>query len=111
MEGWKELIDSSLSTPRVLELYLRLRLLLKELGHTEKSIQRIKSGPQRLWNFRTELHNQIQKLYQLTTDYGFDVTYPEFVDYLEQKFNKINELTPLNDGDYQGDDTGDEDNQ
>jgi hypothetical protein len=59
MEIWKKFIEESSMTSEIMEKYLAIRLLLKELGHTEKSIERIRTGPPRLIELRAEISHLI----------------------------------------------------
>jgi hypothetical protein len=55
METWKKFIEETSSLRELLEKYLEIRLLLKELGHTEKTITKISSGPNKLFELRAEI--------------------------------------------------------
>ena len=75
-----------------------MRLLLKELGYTEESLKNVTFGPTKLWLVRDELVSKIQELKKQIEYFGFEISLDEMTNYLYPKFNKINELTPLNDG-------------
>lgn len=75
-----------------------MRLLLKELGYTEESLKKVSSGPTNLWLLREQLVEKVQELKKQIEYFGFEITLDEMTSYLMPKFNKINELTPLNDG-------------
>lgn len=98
MKGWQQYIDSHYVTTEILEKYLEMRLLLKELGYTEESLKKVSSGPTNLWLLREQLVEKVQELKKQIEYFGFEITLDEMTSYLMPKFNKINELTPLNDG-------------
>lgn len=89
---------------------MEIRMLLKEMGHTEESIKKIYSAPGQLWNLRLKMSDKVNQLFSKVTDYGFDITWPEFNDYLQTKLNNIDLLIPLNDGGEKRNDRWDEDN-
>jgi hypothetical protein len=98
MERWKELIESSSTLAEILETYIKIRTLLKEMGHTEESIKKITTAPGKLWSLRHKMTYKVEQLFSKISDYGFDITWPEFNAYLEPKLNNIDLLIPLNDG-------------
>ena len=109
MEIWERFIEENSITAQLVETYVELRSLLKELGHTEKSAARISSGPKELFQLRAEFVYLQDKLFKQLKSFGFDISENEYAVYLMSKFNKIDLLIPLNDGNYKGDDSGDED--
>ena len=98
MEVWKKFIEETSLTPEILEKYLQIRLLLKELGHTEKSAERISSGPPRLFELRAEIAHLVNEVKKHLYKYGFQIPEEEFFLYFQSKMNKIDSLIPLNDG-------------
>jgi hypothetical protein len=99
MEIWKKFIEESSMTSEIMEKYLAIRLLLKELGHTEKSIERIRTGPPRLFELRAEISHLMNEVKKKIRKYGFEVSDEDFLLYFQSKMDKIDSLTPLNDGD------------
>ena len=99
MEIWKKFIEESSMTSEIMEKYLAIRLLLKELGHTQKSIERIRTGPPRLFELRAEISHLMNETKQKLRKYGFEVSDEDFLLYFQSKMDKIDSLTPLNDGD------------
>lgn len=60
-------------------------------------------------NLQERFQNRFKKVIQLVHDYGFDATKEEVQNYVMPLLQKINELTPLRDGDTERRDSGDED--
>jgi len=85
-------------TPEILEKYLAIRLLLKELGHTEKSIQTIRTGPPRLFELKADIAHLMNEVKKKIRKYGFEVSDEDFLLYFQSKMDKIDLLIPLNDG-------------
>jgi hypothetical protein len=99
MEIWKKFIEESSMTSEIMEKYLAIRLLLKELGHTQKSIERIRTGPPRLFELRAEISHLMNETKKKLRKYGLEVSDEDFLLYFQSKMDKIDSLTPLNDGD------------
>ncbi len=97
MEAWQKFLETSSLTTKVLEKYIEIRMYLKELGHTEESIQRIKTAPGKLWRLKEDLTQLNRKLWQQLDGYGFDIPWSELVIYLQPKMHKIDLEIPLND--------------
>ena len=98
METWKKFIEDLSMTPEILEKYLAIRLLLKELGHTEKSIQSIRTGPPRLFELRADIAHLMNEVKKKIRKYGFEISDEDFLLYFQSKMDKIDSLIPLNDG-------------
>ena len=98
METWKKFIEDLSMTPEILEKYLAIRILLKELGHTEKSIQSIRTGPPRLFELRADIAHLMNEVKKKIRKYGFEVSDEDFLLYFQSKMDKIDSLIPLNDG-------------
>lgn len=109
MEIWKKFIDNSNILNKIMEEYLEMRLLLKKLGHTESSIAKISSGPQELFDIGYRLASHIKNLQNQLKDYGMEVSNDDYKLYLKTKFDKIDLLIPLNDGNNKGNNSRDED--
>lgn len=109
MKGWEEFIETSSSTKEILEDYLQMRLFLQELGYTQKELEKISSAPPKLWNMRLTIQARLEALRQKLTSYGFEIHWSTFADYFQSKFNKIDLITPLKDGDNERDNSGYED--
>jgi hypothetical protein len=41
-------------------------------------------------------------LFQQVKDYGFDIGWNDFIEYIKPILSKIDEITPLNNGNYKG---------
>jgi hypothetical protein len=109
MEIWKKFIEESSITQELVQKYLEIRLLLKELGHTEESAARIKSGPTRLFELKADIAMIADNLRRNLINFGFDVPPKELTLYFQSKMNKIDSLIPLNDGNNERRNQGDED--
>ena len=98
MEPWQKFVENSKFTPEILETYTELRLILKDLGHTEESIKKIKMGPPKIFRLRDKIQDTLQKLLTQMGRYGVDVPWEALINYFEPKFTNINSLIPLENG-------------
>ena len=110
MQPFHALIEDSLSLRKLLDVYLELRKHFQDLGLSESDLDDPPTYTITMINLHDKFSARLKALQQTISDYGFDVTKEEVVDYLKPMLMKINELTPLKDGNYKGNDSGDENN-
>lgn len=111
MKPFQKYLNNSPFLNELLETYLELRRHLQELGFSESELD---SPPQytfKMMSLQEKFQSQFNSLIRFIIDYGFDVTKEEVQDYIMPLLLKINELTPLRDGDTERRDKGDEDSQ
>lgn len=98
MEMWKKFVEDNSSFREILEKYLELRMIFQREGYSDKSIENVSSGNVRMFEIRAEIGMLTNNLQQQLKNYGFDVSHNEFILYLQPKLNKIDSLTPLENG-------------
>jgi hypothetical protein len=103
MEPWKKFASDSFEEQRILTLYLELREEFKRLGFSEKDLERPTFYSQKMWQLHSLLQSNFNSLFKKINDYGLEVSKNKFDKYIESKLQKINELTPLNDGNQERD--------
>jgi len=111
MKPYVQLIENSLALRNLLDVYLELRKHFQELGFKETDLDDPPTYTVTMINLHDRFTNKLNALHRMISDYGFDIDRDELVDYIQPLLMKINELTPLKDGDNKGNNTGDEDNQ
>ena len=104
MDNWKKFVEDTLAAQEILQKYLELRLMFQELGYTEKQLERISSGPERMFEIRAEIAMLMRDLKKQLKGFGFDIQDEDLMLYLQSKMNKIDLLTPLKDGSKERDD-------
>lgn len=109
MEPWKKLVEDSHALRQLLDIYLELRQHFKELGFKESDLDSPPTYTATMMNLHDKFSHKLNTLLQFIKDYGFDISKDELKGYVQPLLFKINELTPLGDGNNKGDDTGDED--
>ena len=98
MEGWKQLVETSSLTAEILETYVGIRFRLQQLGYTEDMLNKINRVDSKLFSLRDVIAYKFEKLKSQIANYGFEVSSSELNDYFQSKFDNIDKLTPLEDG-------------
>jgi hypothetical protein len=62
-----------------------------------------------MMSLQEKFNNEFNEVVRFIQNYGFDATRDEIADFIMPQLLKINELTPLKDGNTKGRDIGDED--
>ena len=109
MKPFEKFLSDASSLRELLDVYLELRQHLQELGFSESELDNPPKYTTKMMNLQERFHNKFKALIQLVKDYGFEVTKDEVTQYVMPLLIKINELTPLNDGNTKRDDSRDED--
>lgn len=109
MKPFENFLADSVGLRRLTELYLELRQYLQELGWSEKDLENPPFYNDRLIGGFQNLHNEQKSLFRQVKDLGFKLEEGEFNDYIDSIIEKINEITPLSNGDYKRGNQGDED--
>jgi len=109
MKPFQKFLNSSVGLQRLSQIYLELRQYFQELGWSEEDL---KSPPNYTSRLMTLFHNfgdEQKALFQQVKDLGFEVDWNDYVNFLQPILQKINDITPLSDGDYERRNQGDED--
>lgn len=109
MKPFEKFLATASIIRELLDIYLELRQHLQELGFSESELDNPPKYTTKMMNLQERFQNKFQRVFQLVKDFGFDATKEEVQNYVMPLLIKINELTPLKDGDTKRDDSGDED--
>jgi hypothetical protein len=109
MKPFEKFLSDASALRELLDVYLELRQHLQELGFSEDELNSPPKYTAKMMNLQERFQNRFKSLFQLVKDYGFEVTKEEVQDYVMPLLQKINELTPLRDGNIERNDSGDED--
>jgi hypothetical protein len=94
------------------EKYLTYSSLLRdllEMGFSEDELDNPPTYTFKMMSLQEKFNNEFNEVVRFLQHYGFKVTKDEVSDFIMPKLLKINELTPLRDGDTERRDTGDKD--
>ncbi len=93
----------------LLDIYLELRQHLQEMGFSEEELNDPPTYTFKMMSLQEKFNNEFNEVIRFLRNYGFDVTKDEVSNFIMSKLLKINELTPLRDGDTERRDSGDKD--
>ena len=93
----------------LLDIYLELRQHLQEMGFSEDELNDPPTYTFKMMSLQEKFNNEFNEVVRFLQHYGFKVTKDEVSNFIMPKLLKINELTPLRDGDTERRDTGNED--
>lgn len=93
----------------LLDIYLELRQHLQEMGFSEEELNDPPTYTFKMMSLQEKFNNEFNEVIRFLRNYGFDVTKDEVSNFIMPKLLKINELTPLRDGDTERRDSGDKD--
>ena len=93
----------------LLDTYLELRQHLQEEGFSQEQLKRFMQPTIKMMTLREKFTNKKNALFRQIKDYGFEIQQDELNDYIMPLLNKIDELTPLRDGNNERRNQGDED--
>jgi hypothetical protein len=109
MKPFEKFLSDASILRELLDIYLELRQHLQELGFSESELDNPPTYTMKMMNLQDRFQNKFKSLIRLVNDYGFEVEKDEVTNYVMPLLQKINELTPLKDGNSKRDDSGDED--
>ena len=109
MKPFEKFLSDASILRELLDIYLELRQHLQELGFSESELDDPPTYTMKMMNLQDRFQNKFKSLIRQVNDYGFKVEKDEVTEYVMPLLQKINELTPLKDGNSKRDDSGDED--
>jgi hypothetical protein len=109
MKPFEKFLESSVTMRELLDNYLELRLHLQEEGFSQEQLSRFMQPTIKMMTLREKFTNKKNALFRQIKDYGFDVTSDELNGYILPLLSKIDDITPLNNGNNERRNQGDED--
>lgn len=109
MKPYENFLNESLGLKELVEMYLKLRQHFQELGFSEKDLESPPTYTPLMMTLFHRFGDRQKALFQQVKDYGFNIDWNEFTDYMKPILTKIDELTPLSHGNYERGNQGDED--
>ena len=109
MKPFEKFLEHSSSLRDLLDLYLELRIYLQEEGFSQEQLERVTHPTIKMMSLREKFINKKNTLFKQIKDYGFEIHQGELTEYIQPLLNKIDELTPLKDGNNKRRNQGDED--
>ena len=109
MKPFEKFLSEASILRELLDVYLELRQHFQELDFSVSDLERPPQYTAKMMKLREAFQRKFESLFRQVNDYGFKVEEDEIREYVMPLLQKINELTPLKDGDSKRDDSGDED--
>ena len=110
MRPFEKFLHDRVGLRHLLEVYLELRQHFQELGFSEKDLEKPPTYTNTMMRLFHKFGDTQKALFQQVNDYGFEIEWIEFDNFITPLLQKINEITPLSENGYsKRDDSGDED--
>jgi vacuolar-type H+-ATPase catalytic subunit A/Vma1 len=110
MKPYEKFLHDRVGLRHLLEIYLELRQHFQEIGFSESDLEKPPTYTEKMMRLFHKFGDTQKALFQQVNDYGFDVGWNEFIEFMSPLLQKINEITPLSKNGYsKRDDSGDED--
>lgn len=98
MKPYEKFLENNFTVRELLNNYLELRTHLQQEGFSQKELERVIRPTHKMMELRAKFIEEKNTLFNQIRDYGFEITLDELHDYIQPLLNKIDELTPLEDG-------------
>jgi hypothetical protein len=88
-------LNESLGLKELVEIYLQLRRHFQELGFSEKDLKKPPTHTPLMMSLFHKFGDTQKALFRQVKDYGFNIDWNEFTNYMKPILTKIDEITPL----------------
>jgi hypothetical protein len=109
MKPFEKFLEHSLTLREMLDTYLELRQHLQEEGFSQEELKRFMQPTIKMMSLREKFTNKKNALFRQIKDYGFEIGQDELNEYILPLLSKIDEITPLRNGNNERRNQGDED--
>jgi hypothetical protein len=99
MKPYEKFLNSSVGLQRLIDIYLELRKFFQDEGWREKDLEKPPYYSETMMRLYHAFGNERNILFQQVKDLGFNMSTEEYIEFLEPVLQKINDITPLKDGD------------
>jgi hypothetical protein len=98
MKAWEKFIEKNELGIGPAKIYTKLRKLFQKYDWSESDLSKPPFYSGEMMMLKDELTKEIMQVEKKLVTYGFDYEDEELSNYFRNLFGKINELTPLKDG-------------
>jgi hypothetical protein len=98
MKPFEKFLSHSSLVRELLDNYLELRQHLQEEGFSQEELEKVTRPTYKMMNLREKFITKKNALFKQIKDYGFEIHQGELTDYIQPLLNKIDEITPLKNG-------------
>lgn len=100
MKPYEKFLNESVGLKELVEIYLQLRQHFQELGFSESDLESPPTYTQLMMSLHQKFQGAQKALFQQVKDYGFNIDWNEFTEYMKPILYKIDEITPLSHGNH-----------
>jgi hypothetical protein len=100
MKPYEKFLNESLSLKELVEIYLQLRQHFQEIGFSDSDLEKPPTYTPLMMNLFHKFGDTQKALFQQVKDYGFNIDWNEFTEYMKPILYKIDEITPLSHGNH-----------
>lgn len=98
MKPFEKFLSGSVGLQRLSQAYLELRQFFQEEGWSENQLENPPYYTPTLMRLYDNFKYEQKSLFQQVTDLGLNVEPNEFMTFIQPVLEKINDITPLSDG-------------
>jgi hypothetical protein len=109
MKPYEKFLNESFGLKELIESYLQIRKHFQGLGFSQKDLENVTDVTSEMMKLYQNFQNNQKALFQQVKDYGFDMDWNDFTEYIKPILSKIDEITPLSNGNYKRGNQRDED--
>ena len=109
MKQYEKFLNESFGLKELIESYLQIRKHFQGLGFSQKDLENVTDVTSEMMKLYQNFQNNQKALFQQVKDYGFDMDWNDFTEYIKPILSKIDEITPLSHGNHKRRNQGDED--
>lgn len=109
MKPYEKFLNESFGLKELIESYLQIRKHFQGLGFSQKDLENVTDVTSEMMKLYQNFQNNQKALFQQVKDYGFDMDWNDFTEYIKPILSKIDEITPLSHGNHKRRNQGDED--
>lgn len=102
MKPYEKFLNESLGLKELVEVYLQLRQHFQELGFSDEDLVKPPSYTPLMMKLFHKFGDTQKALFNQVKDYGFNIEWNDFIEYVKPILTKIDELTPLKHGNHKG---------
>jgi len=100
MKPYEKFLNESIGLKELVEIYLQLRQHFQELGFSQKDLEKPPTYTPLMMTLFHRFGDRQNALFQQVKDYGFDIDWKDFIQYMTPILSKIDEITPLSHGNH-----------
>jgi hypothetical protein len=95
MKPHEKFLNESIGLKELVEIYLQLRQHFQEIGFSDSDLEKPPTYTPLMMSLFHKFGDTQKALFRQVKDYGFNIDWNEFTNYMKPILTKIDEITPL----------------